>query len=175
MGNVALDIPLEELEANVQKIVEANVADNATDELPKEEIATEEVLVEEKAPKPLSAIEEMASNHGWNPEGEKGASEFVEYAMTNLATRGKDVKDLKKSVDALLDLNAKQNEAGKKEGYDKAMAELKAAKIEAIQQGDVEQVDSIDKEIASQQEDYSPIEDNQIPEAVNAFNEQHKK
>ena len=176
MGNISLDIPLEELEANVQKIVNEGVADNATTELPKEEIATEKVLVEEKETKPLSAIETMASNHGWNPEGEKGAAEFVEYAMTNLATRGKDVKDLKKSVDALLDLNSKQNEAGKKQGYDKAMAELRHAKEEAILQGDVEQVNALDDEISSKKEEYTPdTQDGDTPSAVVAFNEQHKK
>ena len=91
MGNVVLDIPLEELEANVQKIVGEGVAEDATTKVLKEEIATEEVLIEEKATPKLSLIEDMASKHGWNPEGEKGAEEFVEYAMTNLATRGKDV------------------------------------------------------------------------------------
>lgn len=175
MGNIALDIPLEELEANVQKLVDESVVENATEELPKEEIATEGVLLEEKATSPLSAIEVMASNHGWNPKGEKGAAEFVEYAMTNLATRGKDVKDLKRSVDALLDLNSKQNEAGRKEGYETALAELKAAKIEAIQQGDVEQVDSIDKEIMSTTEEYSPVDETKPPQALVDFNTTHNK
>ena len=139
----------------------------------KNEIVPEKVQQEE--PKPLSRIEEMASKHGWNPSGEKGAEEFVEYAMTNLASRGKDVKAQTKAIEALLDLNEKQNEAGRKEGYEKAMSELKAAKIEAIEQGDVEQVESIEEEISTKQEEYTPVNKDQLPSAVQEFNEQHKE
>lgn len=127
-----------------------------------EEIEAVEETVEEKV---ASGIEALAERHGWDPNKEKSAEEFVEYALKNLEPRGKEIKELKSTLDELKSMMDKQQELG----YKKAVEELKAQRLEAIRDGDVSEVDRLDVEI---QKNQSNIKDEQSAE-VNSFLERN--
>lgn len=92
--------------------------------------------------KVLSGIEKLAADHGWNPEGEKTADEYIAFALENLPERGKQLKRMQKTMDSLIEHNKKQEQAA----YERAKRELEEQRIEAIQRGDVATVHNIERE-----------------------------
>lgn len=98
-----------------------------------------EEIVEEKKP---DTIEKLAKEHGWNPEGEKSADEYIEFALQNLPERGKQLKRMQKTMDALIDHNRKQEQIA----YDKALKDLALQKHEAISRGDSASVQAIEQQ-----------------------------
>jgi hypothetical protein len=128
-----------------------------------EELSTpEQIIPVEEAPV-LSKVEQLATEHGWNPEGEKSADEFIEFALQNLPERGKQLKRMQKTMDTLIEHNKKQE----KIAYDRARQELEQQRIEAIRQGDVESVQALDREVSQLQ----PVQETH--EAVLDFQERN--
>jgi soluble cytochrome b562 len=109
------------------------------EELKVETEQKEESAAEEKV---LSSTEKLAVEHGWNPEGEKSAEEFIEFALDNLPERGKQLKRMQRTMDSLIEHNKKQE----KIAYDRARQDLEQQRIVAIQHGDVESVRQIEQE-----------------------------
>lgn len=114
--------------------------------------ALPELASEPKEPEPVeeqqpeySEIEKQALATGWNPDGVKGAEEWVrsEPLYKEIKKRGEELKELKATVDALKSFSDQQRALGAKEALEK----LKQDKRTAIEFGDVEQVDRIEQEI----------------------------
>lgn len=69
-------------------------------------------------------IENLAKRYGWNPEGEKSAEDFIEFALKEVPERGKELKKYKRTVDELKVHMQKQQEYA----YKQAKEELEAQK-----------------------------------------------
>lgn len=108
---------------------------------------------------------ELAKNYGWNQEGEKTAEEFIKYALDKHPERGKEIKDLRRTVDELKAYMAKQEERA----YQKAMKELQRELPQAQNRGDMDRVREIEEEIANMTPD--PV----TPPAMVEFQEKHAK
>lgn len=89
-----------------------------------------------------SPIEELARSHGWNPEGEKSADEFIAFALDNLPERGKQLKRMQKTMDALVQHNRNQEQIA----YERALKELTEQKAQAISRGDAVAVMNIEQQ-----------------------------
>ena len=119
----------------------------------------------------ISDMEVLASKHGWNNKGEKSADDYVEYALTHLSAKNSDMKQMKTSVDALVSLNAKKEQAG----YDRAIAELNDSRNQAITDGDIEEVNKLDTEIQETTQNHQPNSNQEeISIAVSKFQERNK-
>lgn len=113
----------------------------------------------------VSTTEQEAMAKGWKPDGVKSAEEFLraEPLYEEIKSRGKEIKELKETLDALKSHMDKQQEVG----YKKALDDLKEQRIEAIQMGDVEAVDKLDSEIADHTKQA-------LPTVVESFQERNK-
>ena len=171
----------EEVEAVTQQdVTDTEVAEEAvaTEETPEEtttvEIEDPDELIEiEEEPKVDSAVDEdaivaEATSKGWKPDGPKSAAEFLraEPLYEEIKTRGKEIQELKATMDALKTHLDKQKEAG----YKQALADLEQRKVEAIQMGDVEGVAEVEKQIADHQAPEAP---QTLLPAVAQFKEKH--
>lgn len=90
----------------------------------------------------VNNIENLASQYGWNPEGEKTAEEFVKVALEKFPDQSKKIKQLFKTVD---DLKVHLDKT-EKFAYERAKKELDDQRKAAILEGDVETVERLDKE-----------------------------
>ena len=101
--------------------------------------------------------EAEALKKGWTPDGPKSAEEFLraEPLYDALKSKGKEIKDLRKTIDELKTWVDKS----KKSGYDQAVKELNQQKEEAIYLGDVDAVKNVDKQLDEQKQEYgaSPV------------------
>lgn len=78
-----------------------------------------------------NTVELLAKKYGWNPEGEKSAEEFIEFALREVPERGKELKRIKKTVDDLKVHMQKQQEYA----YKQAIRDLQIRKQEAMDEG----------------------------------------
>ncbi len=133
MPNV--DIDLELLEQQLEGLP-------ATEPSAKEEKPAVESKREETR-EDLSPIEALAKSHGWKPDGERNAEEFIQFALDNFSPRGKEIKDLKATVDAMKSHMDKQKQLG----YEQALSDLQRARQDAIIDGNVDEVNTLDQQI----------------------------
>ncbi len=91
-------------------------------------------------------IELQAMAQGWKPSGVKSAAEFLRAAplYTELEKRGRRIDSLEKKLDAILEYNKKQEDLRRAQELDY----LNNERINAIQQGSVERVQKVEKQIA---------------------------
>lgn len=120
----------------------------------------EEKVVEKKEPekKEPNKFEESARAKGWKPkeefEGDEGkwigAEEFLkrEPLFDRIKQTTNEVKELKKTIEAMATFHKKNVDAE----VAKRLVELKSQKKEAIQTGDVDKVEEIDKAIEEQKQ-----------------------
>lgn len=119
----------------------------------------------------LNPLEALAKSHGWKVDGEKGAKEFIEFALDNFSPRGKEIKELKATVDAMKTHMDKQRQAG----YQQALYDLQQARQDAILDGNIAEVDALDQRIEQHErelEKETPEEQSFSPEAME-FMERH--
>ena len=114
--------------------------------------------------KVLSETEEEAKSKGWDPDGPKSADEYLraEPLYEEIKARGKDIKELKDTISHLKGLMDKQQQAA----YQQAISDLQAARNEAIELGDVEEVNRIEDQAKRLQQDVQPP---QVSEKVQSF------
>jgi hypothetical protein len=141
----------------------------------KQEEKKEEVI-EQKEPekKEPNQYEEAARSKGWKPKEEYeglpeawvGAEEFIkrEPLFERIKQSTKEVKELKKTVESMATYHKKAVEAA----VAKTISDLKAQKKEAIQTGDVDKVEEIDKAIDEQKKikEDAPTKQEVAPEIV---------
>jgi len=160
-----VEVDLESLEAKMEHFKEPkNVETIQKNEAPQvsEEKEEEPVLV-------VSPLDDLAKKHGWNPEGEKSAEEFISFALDAHPKRGKELKELKKTVENLVELNKRQHQAG----YEAAARELEDQRRDAIVAGDLAAVEIMDQKIKSHQEE-APVEDPpEIHHSLSDFDARH--
>ncbi len=89
--------------------------------------------------------EAEATAKGWKADGPKSAEEFLraEPLYDELKQRGKEIKDLKMTLDELKSFMSEQKEMG----YKQALNDLDLAKTQAIEAGDVDAVKNLDEQI----------------------------
>lgn len=97
--------------------------------------------VESEAPVESSPIEALASQYGWSSDGEKSAEDFIKVAMDKFPDQSKKIKQLFRAVEEMKVHMSKTEQVA----YEKAKRELDNERVHAIQSGDVERVDAIDK------------------------------
>jgi hypothetical protein len=115
---------------------------------------------EGKKEPPKNEYEDPARASGWKPLEELGdefdkakfvgAEEFVKRKplFDVIKQQSKELKELKKTVESVVNFSQKNAELAAK----RAVSELKAERKEAISTGDVEKVEVLDTKIAEQQE-----------------------
>ncbi len=138
MPNVDIDLELleqqlEGLPSPEQKVTNETLPDAQET---KQEETREEVLE-------LSPIESLAKSHGWKPDGERNAEEFIQFALDNFSPRGKEIKELKATVDAMKSHMDKQKQLG----YEQALGDLQRARQDAIIDGNIDEVNTLDQQI----------------------------
>lgn len=140
---------------------------------PQPEPKEESQLNEESQP---SQEEQLARQSGWRPKEEWDSSkgEWIDADEFNrrgplFDTIGKlkdEIRDYKKSADALIEHNRRLEEHAReaeKRGRDKAIKELEERRIEAVQDGDIELFQEIDKELAEyREEDKKPTKVDEV-------------
>jgi len=125
--------------------------------------------------------ETIAREKGWRPKEEfdgdddswVDAQEFVKRQplFDKIKTQSKKMKELEKTVESL----AKHYQITMKQAKDKAIAELKAERVEAIELGEVAKVEEIDQRIIDVKKVPDPVAPNSVmPVEVEAFVEEHK-
>src|SRR5665213_2934376 len=95
---------------------------------------------------PLSEHEQAMKDKGWSPGGPLTAKECerAQPLYDEIKARGKQVKQLQKTVDRMNAMMEKQEQ----EAYDKALATLRQEKANAIQAGDVKRVEAVEAQQA---------------------------
>lgn len=88
-----------------------------------------------------SSIETLAAQYGWSPDGEKSAEEFIKVAMDKFPDQSKKIKQLFRTVEEMKTHMSKAEKAA----YERAKTELDAQRRQAIQQGDVDLVEELDR------------------------------
>jgi cell fate (sporulation/competence/biofilm development) regulator YmcA (YheA/YmcA/DUF963 family) len=109
--------------------------------------------------KEVPEVETLARSKGWKSKEELGDSidpadyvephEFLRMRplLDTMRQQRKDIKDLKKTIDAVVSFSQQNAELAAK----RAVAELKKERKEAISNGDVEKVEALDTSIAQQE------------------------
>ena len=132
---------------------------------------TLEIETPEREDREELSLEDQAKEKGWNPEGEKSAEEFLraEPLYNEIKARGKEIKELKSTLDELKSHMDKQRELG----YKQAMNALLEERNRAIELGDVQEVNQVEHKIRQYNDSVNTKSPNEMPE-VNAFLEKHK-
>lgn len=102
-------------------------------------------------------IEEKAKAQGWRPdfkgENAKSAAQFLEDGNNIAPMQAErnekltnEVLELKSDLKGFIDQQHKVTAEARKAGYEKAMAEIKKQKLEAVSEADVEKVKELDRE-----------------------------
>ena len=129
--------------------------------LEKQGITTEKSV--EKTDDPYHAL---AKEYGWNPNGPKDAEAFLRYGLENLEPRGRELKELKQTLNELKTHMKKTEDVTRQ----KVLAELQQQRIEAIEAGDLEAVNTAEQNINA----YSaPIAAPQSMKALDDFKERN--
>lgn len=120
----------------------------------------EDAEIKEEVKEEKIDYEAAAREGGWRPKEELGedfdpvkfigAEEFIKRKplFDTIKQQNKELKDLKKTIDAVVSFSQKNAELAAKRAVD----ELKAQKKEAITLGDVEKVEALDKSIEEHKE-----------------------
>jgi hypothetical protein len=115
-----------------------------------------------------SSMEDLASQYGWNKEGEKTAEEFIKVAMDKFPKQSKKIDQLFRTVEEMKVHMSKAEKAA----YERAKADIEAQRRQAIQQGDVDLVEELDKAKA----DLIPaMEVPEVHPAIADFEERNKE
>lgn len=124
-------------------------------------------------------IEAAAREKGWKPESEYdgprggfvGAEEFLkrEPLFEKIKAQSKELKGLKKTVEAM----TSQFQTQVRAQVELRLRELKAAKKEAIEAGDVAQVEQIDAEMEQQKKAVAPAVE-EVPDEVSEWMARNK-
>ena len=125
--------------------------------------------------------ETVAREKGWRPKEEfdgdddswVDAQEFVKRQplFDKIKSQSKKMKELEKTVESL----AKHYQITMKQAKDKALAELRAERVEAIELGEVAKVEEIDQRISDVKKVPEPVApSNVLPAEVEAFVEEQK-
>lgn len=147
-----------------------NIAAEVTENLRKAGLSDETVKASS------DAVEDEARAKGWRPDGPKTAKEFLddEPFFKELKARGKEIKELKMTVEQLI----AQQEIERKAGYAEALEDLKRQRSDAIALSDEKSVNALDYQIKEYESKVAePVV--QAPnvlehEAVKAFQEENK-
>lgn len=86
-------------------------------------------------------IEELATQYGWNPEGEKSAEEYVRVAMDKFPDQSKKIKQLFRTIDEIKTHMSKVETVA----YDRAKKDIESQRKAAIKAGDVDLVEQLDE------------------------------
>jgi hypothetical protein len=123
----------------------------------------------------LTEIEQRASSQGWRPKDEwdgdpdlwRPAKEFIDRGelFKKIDDQNRTIKEFKKTLEEL----AKHHSRVQKVEYERALADLKAQKKEALNEGDADAVVDIDEKLALVREAQkeAPVQVAQIPAEVN--------
>lgn len=143
---------------------------------------SEEQKVQEEAPKP-SEIEVAAQEHGWRPKEEfdadpknagktwRSAEDFMDRKsfFDRIEASNAEIRSLKGTLKQLADHNTKIE----KKAYEQALADLRAERAAARQDGDFAKVDEIREKMEEVQEKIRevrpPVTVQEVPPAVVAF------
>lgn len=175
LSNILKDMGIEEQveEEVVENKIEEAVAEEQPEAVVEEEEQHKEQIesvedVDEELEAQAPSVEDEARAKGWTPNGPKSAEEFLraEPLYKEIQERGKELKEMKSTIDALKAHLDKQKEAG----YKQALEELKAEKEAAIRMGDVDEVGRLEKELRAKEASAPEVE--AAPEA-NQFLEKH--
>lgn len=189
--NDALEQITEEIPAALQQFVE--VEDKPVD-TPKDDVVDAPVeQKQEQQQEQANPLVEKAKKGGWtdldtwkaagkDPDEWIDAKEFVgrQPLYERQHKQAKKIQDLEEKLKATAEFATKAQEVG----YKKAMAELEARRIEAVETGDVESFNKVEKEIQEIKEEYAPIlepetkkpepKQEEIPAPVKDFAERNK-
>lgn len=169
----------EELPAALAALIDEAPADTAPAELATQQKEPEAPSVDpvtEKATKGGWTDKEAWTAAGKDPDEWIDAKEFVSRKplYDKIHAQAKALKDREEKIEAVSKYAAKAAELG----YKKAVAELQAQKREAIQQGDVEAVEAVEKQIEEVTQEFkqpAPATDAPaIPKEVTDFAESNK-
>jgi len=122
------------------------------------------------------AFESEARAKGWRPDGPKTAKEFLddEPYYKEIKARGKEIKELKQTVEQLIAQQAIERKAG----YQEALEDLKRQRSDAIALSDEKSVNALDHQIREYEskvaEPVAQQPDILEHEAVKAFQEENK-
>lgn len=124
-----------------------------------------------KAPEQFTEIEQKAINQGWRPKEEwdgdpdlwRPAREFVDRGelFKKIDDQSKTIKEFKRTLDEL----AKHHSRVQKVEYERALADLKAQKKDALNDGDADAVVDIDEKLALVREAQKNAPDIHVPAA----------
>ncbi len=115
----------------------------------------DDTVVVAPAPKAEAAerteLEQRAVDQGWNPDWEgpedqkRSAREFLDRGdlLGKIKSQSQELRDMKKSLSELSDHNKKVAQAS----YERALADIRAAKVKAIDAGDGAAVVALDEQI----------------------------
>lgn len=133
-------------------------------ELAGESVVAENAIVEEKSE---SDLEQEARAKGWRPDGPKSAEEFLraEPLYEEIKSSHKEIRELKAAIKAMKDLLTKQEQ----KAYEKALNDIRAAKVQAIEMGNVAEVDKLDNEIKRINDDLHHVQQQQNSPKVQDF------
>lgn len=132
---------------------------------------------QQAAPAALTEIEQRASSQGWRPKDEwdgdpdlwRPAKEFIDRGelFKKIDDQNRTIKEFKKTLEEL----AKHHSRVQKVEYERALADLKAQKKEALNEGDADAVVDLDEKLAlvreAQKEASQPVQVAQGPAEVN--------
>lgn len=118
---------------------------------------TDEVTTQAEETPPLSEVEQQALELGWQPkeefeadpknEGKKwrSADDFMDRKplFDKIESQGRELKDVKRALQSL----AQQNRKVEEYAFNRAMAELRAQKVQALEEGEHAAVMAIDDQI----------------------------
>lgn len=172
----------EELPASLQQFVEEKPVDTPAEVSPVESVDTPAETVT------LDPIQEKALKSGWTDKeawvaAGKDADEWIDAKefvsrkplYDKLHAQAKALKDKEEKLEAVSKYAAKAAEIG----YKKALDELQAQKREAIQTGDVDAVEAVEKRIEEVKQELvapEPVEKApEIPPAVKEFADRNEK
>lgn len=131
------------------------------------------VKVDEAPPNQLTEIEQRASTQGWVPKDEwdgdpdqwRPAKEFIDRGelFRKIDDQNKTIKEVRKTLDEF----AKHHSRVQKIEYERALADLKAQKKEALNEGDADAVVDIDEKMVlvreAQKEASQPVQAARAP------------
>lgn len=153
---------------DIEKQVRENLEKEGVniDDLPVEESSSAEPNNKEE--KQLTEFEQEQQAKGWKPDGPKSAEEWArsEPLYDELKHRGREIKQLKKTVDSMKTILEKQEQLA----YQRALAELQQERDMAIQRGDVQRVNQLDQQAANTP---APITTPDVIPVVEDFRERH--
>ena len=127
------------LENNMGAEEQDKVKEVVTEFLEEAGVTKEEIKATE------DSLEDKARLKGWRPDGPKSAKEFLddEPFYEERRAKNKTIKDLEKAITDMKD----QLDRRERIGYQKALAELKQRRSDAIAIGDEQAVNEVDNEI----------------------------